>query len=131
MIINEEFSESETVTDDVAIMITIPKTIKWSEYEKELETVKDGNETMFYKVSSLPKRIHEGSRCYICYSGKVVGWMTVDFVGTMDQFKCSTTGKDWSDGYYVGRTGEFHYLDNEYPQKGFMGYRYVNPSDFE
>ena len=32
------------------VIITIPKKIKWEDYEKELETVADGSQMMLFKV---------------------------------------------------------------------------------
>lgn len=105
------------------ICITLPKSIKWSDYEKELEKVKDGNEEMNFRLPTLPKDVHPGDRCYICHDGFVKGWMKITGIGKHDGFNCSTTGKEWGDGIYVSRSGEFHYLNNPIPMKGFQGYK--------
>ena len=105
------------------ICITLPKSVKWSDYEKELEQVKDGKEEMNFRLPTLPKDVHPGDRCYICHDGFVKGWMKITGIGKHDGFNCSTTGKEWSDGVYVSRSGEFHYLNNPIPMKGFQGYR--------
>lgn len=107
------------------ICITLPKSVKWSDYEKELEKVKDGKEKMNFRLPTLPKDVHPGDRCYICHDGFVKGWMKITSIGKHDGFNCSTTGKEWSDGIYVSRSGEFHYLNNPIPMKGFQGYKKI------
>lgn len=122
----KEFQDAvnEAVVDAVnnykcALLITVPKSIEWSDYEKELETVRDGFEEMFFKLSSYPKHVKVGDRCYVCHNGFIKGWMKITSLGQMKGFECSTTGKQWNDGIYVGRSGEFHYLDNPVECKGF------------
>lgn len=105
------------------ICITIPRTIKWEEYEKELKAVEDETQEMNYKLPTIPKDVKPGDRCYICHDGFVKGWMKISSIGNKDGFECTTTGKNWDKGCYVSRTGKFHYLQNPIPMKGFMGYR--------
>lgn len=109
-----------------ALLITIPKTIKWEDYEKELDAVKDESQEMNYKVSSKPQRVNIGDRCYLCHNGYIKGWMKISNITYKDGFDCTTTGEHWDKGWYVSRTGEFHKLDKEIPQKGFMGYKYID-----
>ena len=111
-----------------SIVITIPKNIKWSDYEKELSAVEDESQEMHYKIPTLPKDVNVGDRCYLCHDGYIKGWMKISHIGKLDGFECTTTGKDWSEGYYVSRTGPFHYLKNPIPMKGFMGYRKIDDS---
>ena len=108
------------------ICITIPKTIKWDEYQKELKAVEDGSQEMNYKLPTDPKDVHKGDRCYVCHDGYIKGWMTITNLSNRDGFICTTTGKNWSGGCYVSRSGPFHYLKNPIPMKGFMGYRYID-----
>ena len=108
-----------------ALLITIPKTIKWEDYEKEIDAVKDESQEMNYKVSSKPTKVDVGDRCYLCHNGFIKGWMKISNI-SKKKFQCTTTGKDWDEGWYVSRTGEFHKLDKEIPQKGFMGYKYID-----
>lgn len=108
------------------IAITVPKTIKWEQYEKEIDAVRDGEQEMNYRLPTLPKDTEVGDRCYVCYNGQLIGWMEITGISKRDGFECSTTGKDWGDGNYISRSGEFHYLKNPVPMKGFMGYRYID-----
>ena len=102
------------------IIITIPKTIKWQDYELELNAAENG-ETLNFKVHNLPKtRI--GNRCYVLHDGLLKGWMAITGL-TEGQFKCTTTGKVWS-GKFIERSGKFHKLDKPIPMKGFRGFRY-------
>lgn len=116
--------------EETAIMITIPKTIKWSDYLKELETVADGSHEMNYKVAWKPGKVKPGDKCFVCYDGYVRGWMTISNI-SKKSFNCSTTGKNWNEGWYISRTGKFHPVEEgKFPQKGFMGIKYVNANDY-
>ena len=129
---NSSFDDSKNQgSERLAMCITIPKTIKWTDYEKELETVVDETQEMNYKIPTIPKDIHVGDRCYICHDGYIKGWMKISNIGKRSGFDCTTTGKEWADGCYVSRTGKFHYLEHPIPMKGFMGYRIVKISDIE
>lgn len=112
-----------------SICITLPKTTKWSDYEKELKVVADESHEMNYRLPTVPKGVKAGDRCYVCHDGYIKGWMKISRVGNKNGFVCATTGKNWGNGCYISRTGEFHYLKNPVPMKGFMGYRYVE--DYE
>lgn len=111
-----------------AIIITLPKSVKWADYEKELKAVEDYSQVMNYKVSSIPKDIDQIKRCYLVYDGFIRGWQEVVGHETGKSFNCTTTGKDWS-GNFIQRSGPFHYLDKPIPMKGFMGWRYMTYSD--
>lgn len=105
------------------IIITIPKSVNWDVYKREIDSVADGSKVMNFKVTSLPINSGIGKRCYLCYNGFIVGWMKI--VGFMEkEFVCDTTGKPWS-GKFIQRSGPFHELDSKIPMKGFRGYRYV------
>jgi len=106
-----------------ALLITLPSSIEWKDYERELEAVKDESQVMNFKVPFLPKNTHHIKRVYIVHKGNIVGWMK--FVGTSDKpFKCTTTDREWN-GKFIQRTGEFHYID-QIPYKGFQGFRYYS-----
>ena len=105
------------------VIITIPKSIKWEDYLKEIKTVENGTQEMNYKVPTCPKDVNPGDKCYLVYDGYIRGWMTISNVGKKNEFNCTTTGSYWKEGYYISRTGKFHYLKNPIPMKGFMGYR--------
>jgi len=110
--------------ENLGICITIPKTISWDDYKKELNAVADWSQEMNYKVNNLPTKVKKGDRCYLCYDGQIVGWMTITFIG-QKKIKCTTTGKDWEYGNYISRSGPFHYLKQPTPCKGFRGFKYV------
>src|SRR5436190_688941 len=102
------------------IVITVPKSTDWEEYERELKKAEEG-ETLNFKLPNLPKGlVPEESRCYICYSGKILGYHIVSGLSE-DGFTCTTTGKKW-EGKFVQRTGKFHRLENPVPMKGFQGF---------
>ena len=108
------------------ICITVPKSIKWEEYEKEIEAVEDGEQEMNYRLPTVPNDVEVGDRFYVCYCNNIIGWMEITGIGKKDGFNCSTTGRKWDDGNYISRSGEFHYLKTPVPMKSFMGYRYID-----
>lgn len=112
-----------------SIVITLPMTESWEDYQKELDAVSDYSKVMNFKVAQFPKGIEKGDRCYVTYKDYVRGWMEI--VGMSEkEFTCSTTGKKWV-GKFIERSGPFHELTNKPKLKGFQGWRYFNLSDFE
>jgi|ERR1039458_6199952 hypothetical protein len=108
------------------IVITIPASIDWSEYKKEIDTVKDGSNVMNFKISNFPKRTKEGCKCYLCYKGNIIGWMKI--VGMREkEFTCSTTGKKFK-GKFIERSGTFNYIE-PIQMKGFQGFRYFSENN--
>lgn len=104
-------------------IITIPKTISWEIYQKELNSVKNGNLVLNYRVPYKPK-IKIGDRIYITWNGKVRGWMACVGVAYLpDGFTCTTAGAYWKPGYYVQRSGEFNKITEDIGYKGFQGIR--------
>lgn len=114
---------------DRSIIVTLPASVEWSDYEKEINKVADGSNVMNFKVHSFPKGIKKGDKCYLTHRGFVKGWMEI--VGFSEKsFDCNTTGKSWT-GKFIERSGKFHYLDKTIPYKGFQGYRYFNIEDYK
>lgn len=103
------------------IVITLPKNISWEEYKKELNVVQDGKTVLNFKVPYLPKQTEVGRRCYLCYKGKIRGWMKITGL-RKNNFTCTTTGVVWK-GNFIQRSGEFHRIE-PIPMKGFQGFRY-------
>lgn len=104
------------------IVITLPSSIPWEDYQREIDLVADGSSVMNFKVTSFPLNSEVGMKCYLCHRGQVLGWMKI--VGmTEKNFCCSTTGKEWS-GKFIQRSGPFHKID-PIPMRGFRGFRYV------
>lgn len=103
------------------IVITLPSIIKWSEYEKELQSVEDYSQVMNFKVATFPKKTKKGDKCYLCYKGQVIGWMKI--VGMEEkEFTCTTTGNRFK-GKFILRSGQFHKIP-PIKMTGFQGYRY-------
>lgn len=102
------------------IIITVPKSIKWVNYEKELEVVKDGDMIISFKVANKPN-CKVGDKCYVVYDGFIRGWMNIVGINE-NSFDCTTTGERW-EGIFIERSGIFNYIE-PIPMKGFQGYRY-------
>ncbi len=105
------------------IAITIPKSISWKEYERELEQALKGSYLNF-KVNKLPLNCKKGDKCYIVHDNKIRGYMLVSGFAR-DSFTCTTTGKKW-EGNFIQRTGKFYYSQESKEMKGFRGFKYVN-----
>jgi hypothetical protein len=103
------------------IIITIPKTIKWEDYLKELKAAEQG-EILNFKVRSFPNT-GPGKRCYVVHDGHIKGYMIITGMSEKS-FNCTTTGKHWS-GKFIERTGKFYAL-KPIEMQGFRGFRYVN-----
>ena len=115
-----------------ALCITIPKSISWESYKRELDDARRYNLVLNYKISSYPKQVKPGDRCYVVHNGMIRGWSRiVDIIEREESFNCMTTGRRWAAGVYVQRDGDFHYLTHPVEMKGFMGYRYINPDDID
>ena len=115
--IKEKLRESLEIKD---IIITIPKSIKWDDYEKEIKAVEDFTHVINFKVNHFPKT-NVGSKCYLVYDGNIIGWMKIVGMSEKD-FTCTTTGKEWK-GKFIERSGPFNKI-NPIPMKGFQGFRY-------
>lgn len=107
------------------IVVTLPAKVKWEDYEKELEQVKDGEMYLNFKVPNLPKESGVGAKCYVVHKGFVRGWMKIVGFSCEEDFFCEFSGKYW-EGNFIERSGEFHYLHEPIPMKGFQGFRYFN-----
>ena len=113
----------EEITAVKHIVITLPKRIKWKDYQKELDEAEYGM-ILNFKVPNFPKNIQIGkSKCYLCHDGFVKGYMIISGLNETS-FTCEVTGKPWK-GKFVQRTGNFYKIDS-IPMKGFQGYRYFN-----
>ena len=102
-------------------IITLPQTVKWSDYQVELESVTDGSKVLNYRLPYQPKA-QVGDRCYLVWRGKVRGWMKVVGVEHSDGFTCTTTGTSWRAGWYLQRAGQFFSCDGP-EMVGFRGIR--------
>lgn len=110
-------------------IITIPKTITWEDYQKELDAVADGTQSMFYKLPYKPREMKPGDRCYITWWNYVRGYMVIKSIEHRS-FTCTTTGKEWPIAWYVERTGEF-VCDGGVIKRGFRGIRRYEPETEE
>ena len=111
-------------SNNLAICITIPKTIKWEDYQKELDTVAYGKQEMNFKVAQLPTKVKVGDRCYLCYNNQIIGWMRISYLGPKN-FDSTVGNKHW-EGLFISRTGPLNKLKYPIPCKGFRGYKYIN-----
>lgn len=104
-------------------IITIPKTVSWESYQKEIASVADGSQVMNYHTRYFPKEMRVHDRCYIVYDGQVRGYMNI--VGLEEHahtWQCSTTGEVWPAGKYIQRSGPFFEVTGM-PMSGFRGIR--------
>ena len=120
----DEISKNER-----SLIITLPSTVSWLDYEKELMKAANYKYVLNFKVHNFPRGIHKGDKCYIVHDGLVKGWMEI--VGFSEEtFQCTTTNKKWS-GKFIQRSGPFHYLQEKIPYKGFQGFRYFDLNEYK
>lgn len=114
----------DVLQEERSIVITLPMSEQWENYQKEMDVVKNYSQVMNFKVPFFPKGVKNGDKCYIVHDGLVKGWMEI--VGMEEkEFTCTTTGKVWM-GKFIMRSGPFHKIDKIIPMKGFQGFRYFN-----
>lgn len=101
-------------------IITLPKTVKWVDYEHELRAAEAGS-VLSYRVP-FKAGVAKGDRVFVVWYGRVRGFMTATGTVYLDQLICSTTGAEWRPGWYVQRTGRFFAFDG-CAMKGFRGIR--------
>ena len=107
-------------------VVTIPKTIDWSSYRREVDSVADYSGVLNYRVHRFPKGIETGDRCFVVWNGCVRGWMLIVGVKEyLESWTCTSTGKLWPAGKYIQRSGEFHETNGPM-MKGFRGIRRRN-----
>lgn len=119
--VREIILELKNKYDD--IIITLPASIDWKIYQKEIGLAKDYSNVMNYKVHTFPKRTKIGCKCYLCYRGNIIGWMEIVDMQEKE-FTCSTTGKKFI-GKFIVRSGPFHKIE-PIEMKGFRGYKYFS-----
>lgn len=112
-----------------SMIITLPSSVNWEDYEKEIDKVKNYKQVMNFKVHNFPCGITVGDRCYIVHRGFIRGWMEIVGFSEKD-FSCTTTGKKWR-GKFVERSGPFHYIEENLPYKGFQGFRYFDLEQYK
>jgi hypothetical protein len=107
-------------------LVTLPQKTLWSDYEKELKAVEDGEFVLNFRLPARRYDIQPGDRFFITWCGLVRGWMEVSRASNRPEgFKCITTGTTWPPGFYVERSGKFHYVQG--PEvRGFQGVRRVD-----
>lgn len=104
-------------------VITLPKTVEWEDYEKELDLVKNWGHVMNYRVARYPLDLKHGDRCFLVWRGMVRGWMQISgFFRYPEGFMCSTTQTQWKAGNYIQRSGPFHWI-TPVEMRGFQGIR--------
>jgi len=104
-------------------VVTLPQKVEWSDYERELEAVRDRSGVLNYRLMLLPLRVNAGDRCFIIWRGRVRGWMEISGVARWPEgFTCQTTGLFWPPGHYLQRSGPFHPVDGP-EMRGFRGIR--------
>ena len=103
------------------IIITIPSSIKWVDYQKEIDDALKNNYVLNYKVSFFPKKTKVGDKCYLVYYNNIIGWLPI--IGFEEkEFTCQTTGKKFT-GKFIVRSPFLTKIE-PIPMKGFRGFRY-------
>ncbi len=115
------------LTQIMDIIITLPQTIRWEDYQRELDAVVNFDNELLFKVPFLPTKNVLNSKCYLIHFGTIKGYMMITNLYKDHNFICQTTGKQWK-GNFIVRSGPFHPLEKEIKMKGFQGWRYLDES---
>lgn len=103
-------------------VITIPKTVGWEDYQKELKAVQDYGSKMYYRVQYFPRGMATRDRIFVVWNNRIRGWMRLVGMEYKRGFVCSVTKRGWPEGNYLVRSGPFHEVDGP-EMKGFRGIR--------
>lgn len=104
-------------------VVTLPATVLWAKYERELQVVADFSSVLNFRVPFKPSA-KKGDRCYVLYLGQVRGWMEIVGVEYRTHgFTCTTTGEFWKPGNYIQRSGPWHAVACGITARGFQGIR--------
>ena len=76
-----------------------------------------------FLVGQMPTKVKPGDRCYICYRGYVIGWMTIASMGSKD-VQDPTNGTIYKRNV-ISCTGSITKIENPVPCKGFYNYKYI------
>ena len=106
-------------------LVTIPKTVDFRKYIREINTAAEQSLVSNYRVRSFPLEMKKGDRCFVVHKGLVRGWMEIVGWIESDGFRCESTGRWWPSDKYIQRAGKFHpHMGPEI--KGFRGVRKFN-----
>ncbi len=105
-------------------IVTVPKTVNWDEYLKELHSSFVARQSIFFRIPHKVDVVYQETKCFVVYDGAVRGFM---FALTCDKnpvgFTCFYTGKKWPPGIYIERIPQMAFLRKPIPMRGFRGIR--------
>lgn len=104
------------------IVVTLPKSIKWTDFEKELAVIADESHQKNWKVTHFPTNTKSGDRLYVVYNGYIRGWLKITAFQNLD-FVCMITNNRMV-GKFVSCSGPFRELKPLRKMQGFQGWRY-------
>ena len=96
----------------LGLVLTIPQT-------KKIEGIINYE----FLVGQMPTKVKPGDRCYICYRGYVIGWMTIASMGSKD-WQHPKEGTIYKRNFILC-TGGITKIENPVPCKGFYNYMYI------
>ena len=112
-------------------VITIPKTVDWYEYIREVGLAAQAEAVLNYRVAHFPKEMKVGDRCFVVWNGRIRGWMAISGLAMcFADWTCETTDKRWPAGKYIQRIGRFYIVDDGPEMTGFRGVRRLYPMQF-
>ena len=105
-------------------VVTIPKGDDIDQYLREVDEAIERDDVCFFRVGIIPNDLFPGQRLYVYHNGRIRGFQEITQVRRgRPEFICTTTGKIWPEGNYIGRGGALERIDVEVGLKGFQGVR--------
>lgn len=103
--------------------ITVPRTVSWIRFEREMDAIADGSRVKSYRVRRIPKGLQVGDRLFVVWTGRVRGWLrVVGWEGHVRTWQCHSTGAVWPAGEYIQCHGPFYKVEGP-EMRGFRGIR--------
>jgi len=107
------------------ITITIPKNLARRTLNEYEVAKKDGHD-LYFRVSTTPKRLEKGDKCFVIVRDKIIGYHIVKRFGFCAGFECEITGEFWDSGNFIVRNGTtWCRLKEPIKSKSHRNYRYV------
>lgn len=106
------------------IVVTTPKSESANSAKEAEQCIKNGGGFYFRTFKKCPKDLDIGSHIFYVEDGYVRGFAIVNEI-IYGNMRCSTTKRDWGDGYHAVMSADSWKWIEPIPMRGFQGWRYL------